>query len=95
MRRDRPIRTVGSAPSPSSSYSFDRDTPSSFAAAGIVTNRTWLPDAAIVAASGEGAVIRTSMSILLVDASSQNEASLGASLVHAHGQGLTPHLPEP
>jgi hypothetical protein len=94
MRRDRPIRTVGSAPSPSNSYSFDRDTPSSFAAAGIVTNLTWLPDADIVPASGEGAVIRTSMSILLRDASSQNEASLGAPVVHAHGQGLTPQLPE-
>lgn len=40
MRRERPMRTVGSSPCASSSYSFERDTPSSYAATGIVSNRT-------------------------------------------------------
>ena len=84
-----------SAPSASNAYSFDRDTPSSCAAAGIVTNRTSLPDAVVVSASGAAAtVILTSMSTLRSDASSQNQAGLGAPVVHAHGQGLTPHLAE-
>lgn len=84
------MRTVGSAPSPSSTSSFDRDTPSSVAAAGTVSNLTWLPDAGVAPASGEGAVIRRSTSIPLLDASSQNEASLGTPVMHAHEQVRTP-----
>lgn len=41
IRRDRPMRTVGNSPAATSSYSFDRDTPSSRAAAGSVTSHTW------------------------------------------------------
>ena len=89
------MRTVGNAPSARSSYSFDRDTPNSCAAAGIVTNRTCpSKDVARPASNGPAAIFIPSMLTLQIDVSRCDRVVHIAAVVHGHGQGLTPQPPE-